>query len=254
MSRKYRKSKDVFNYYTEDEDKFENAYKDVREDFDIDDDEDVEEDEISTVDLNVDDILKLNVDDLEKGRKILSREVITLKNGEERSRAIGDLKEVEAMMFARRRYERKKEQMSEDLQLKQKELDNDLELKREEMERDFEFKQKELEQEREKIEKELELKNKELEQEKIKMEEELALKKEEMAQNLEMHNEEIKVQKRGTIIGAVVNTLLTFASLGAYGYLLDKQNKFESGENYSTSGSRGLTNNISRIPSVFGKH
>ena len=236
MSRKYRKSKDVFNYYTEDEDRFENAYKDVREDFDIDDEEDVEEDEISTVDLNVDDILKLNVDDLEKGRKILSREVITLKNGEERSRAIGDLKEVEAMMFARRRYERKKEQMSEEMQLKQKELEDDLMLKREEMERDFEFKQKELEQER------------------VKLERELALKKEEMAQNLEMHNEEIKVQKRGTIIGAVVNTLLTFASLGAYGYLLDKQNKFESGENYSTSGSRGLTNNISRIPSVFGKH
>lgn len=236
MGRKYRKSKDVFNYYTEDEDRFENAYKDVREDFDIDDDEDVEEDEISTVDLNVDDILKLNVDDLEKGKMILSREIITLQNGEERSRAIGDLKEVEAMMFARRRYERKKEQMSEEMQLKQKELEDDLTLKREEMERDFEFKQKELEQER------------------VKLERELALKKEEMAQNLEMHNEEIKVQKRGTIIGAVVNTLLTFASLGAYGYLLDKQNKFESGENYSTSGSRGLTNNISRIPSVFGKH
>ena len=140
------------------------------------------------------------------------------------------------MMFARRRYERKKDELSNELRLKQKEMDDDLELKKEEMKRDFEHKQKELEHEREKLAKEL------------------ALKEKEIAQNAELAEEQIKVQKRGTLIGALTNVGTAVSSFFAYGYLLNKQNQFESGDNYSTSGSRGLTNNISRIPSVFGKH
>jgi len=234
MSKK-RKSTDVFGYYKEDEDKIENQVNDSLEDYETD--EEVENaDEISAADLNVDDILALNVDDLEKSKKLLSKEIITLKNGEERTRAIGDLKEIEAIMFARRRYERKKDQMSEELQLKEKELDNDLALKREEIEREFEHKQKELEHEKERLAKEL------------------ALKEKEIAQNCELQEEQIKVQKRGTLIGALTNVGTAVLSFIAYGYLLNKQNQFESGDNYSTSGSRGLTNNISRIPSVFGKH
>lgn len=219
MGKKYsKKNKDVFGYYANDDD-FEKEINDDLENMDLD-----------AVEENGETDGKL-----EEGREILLKEITTLENGEERTRAIGDLKEIEAMMFARRRYERKKEKMGEELKLKQQELDNDLELKREEMERDFQFKQKELEQEREKMEKEL------------------ALKKVEMAQNREMHEEEIKVQKRGTFIGALINVLTTVLSLGAYGVLLDRQNKFETNENYSTSGSRGLTSNIANIPRSFGK-
>lgn len=228
MGKKYKKSisiNDVFGYYANKDDDFEKEVSDDLENMDVETDNVGETSEIQHEDLGK----------LEEGRDILLKEITTLANGEERTRAIGDLKEIEAMMFARRRYERKKEKMGEELKLKQQELDNDLELKREEMERDFEHKQKELEQEREK------------------MEQELALKKEEMAQNREMHEEEIKVQKRGTLIGALVNIASTIFMMGAYNFLLDKQNRFESGENYSTSGSRGLTNNIASIPRSFGK-
>ena len=224
MSKKYpkRREPELDAYYKVDDDKFESQYDDEE-----DSQNDVNEEE-NGEETN-------ETPNLEKGREILLKEITSLKNGEDRTRAIGDLKEIEAIMFARRRYERKKEQMAEDESLRQKELEENLKLKREEMERDFEIKQKELEQDREKLEKEL------------------ALKEKEIYQNCELQEKQIKVQKRSTIIGAITNVLLTFVSLGAYNYMLDKQNKFESNETYSTSGSRGLTNNISRIPSVFGK-
>ena len=227
MGKKYPKRKEVEldSYFKDSEDKFESQFNDELEDFGVEADDIGEMNEILIKDL----------EELSEGKDILLKEIKELPNGEDRTRAIGDLKEIEAIMYARRRYERKKDQMSEDLRLKQEEMNNDLELKKAEMEREFEFKQKELEQEREKIEKEL------------------ALKKEEMAQNREMHEEEIKVQKRGTIFSFLGNLLLTGLTLGAYNFMLDKQNKFESGDNYSTSGSRGLTNNIAQIPRTFGK-
>lgn len=214
MSKKMKKSKDVFSYYAND-DEFEKEINDDLENYEKDEPvEETGEIEISTEEA----------EELEEGKNILLNEIKTLPNGEDRSRAIGDLKEIEAMIFARRRYRRKKEKMSEELRIKEQELKNE-----------FLLKQKELEQEREKMDKEL------------------ALKKAEIIQNRELHEEEIKVQKRGTFISVVANVLMTVLSLGAYGVLLDKQNKFESGENYSTSGSRGLTNNIAQIPRSFGK-
>lgn len=214
MSKKMKKSKDVFGYYAND-DEFEKEINDDLENYEKD--EPIEE--IGKIEISEEE-----AEELEEGKNILLNEIRSLPNGEDRSRAIGDLKEIEAMIFARRRYRRKKEKMSEELRIKEQELKNE-----------YELKQKELEQEREKMDKEL------------------ALKKAEIIQNKELHEEEIKVQKRGTFISVVANVMMTVLSLGAYGVLLDKQNKFESGENYSTSGSRGLTNNIAQIPRSFGK-
>lgn len=231
MGKKYprRKEAELDSYY-KDSDRFEDQFKDELEDYeDVDDIEEVNEvPEVEQMD-------EQEIANLDELKDKLLKEIGGLKNGEDRTRAIGDLKELESIMYAQRRYQKKKEQMSDELKLKQKELDDDLELKRIEMEKEFEFKQKELEQEREKINRELAIKNQEL------------------VQNKEMHDEEIKVQKRNGILGFVGNFLLTAFTLGAYNFMLDKQNKFESSDNYSTSGSRGLTNNIAQIPRSFGK-
>ena len=78
MGKKNKKSNDVFGYYNENEDKFESKIKDDLDDYESDDEEvGTDLDGISAADLEVADILKLNVDDLEKGKMILSKEVRT---------------------------------------------------------------------------------------------------------------------------------------------------------------------------------
>ena len=214
MGKKYasRKAAEIDSYF-KDEEVFEKQFNDELEDMDV-----------NATEIGDDEVLTKDMEKLEEGRNLLLHEVTTLGNGEERTRAIGDLKELEVIMFARRRYERKKEKMSEEIRLEEQKMLNEFECKK-----------------------------KELEQEKEKMERELALKREEITQNREMHEEEIKVQKRGTLIGALVNVVSTIFMMGAYNFLLDKQNNFESSDNYSTSGSRGLVNNIASIPRTFGK-
>lgn len=84
--------------------------------------------------------------------------------------------------------------------------------------------------------KELELKAKNLEKELVIKEEEMALRK-----------EELKNQKRGTLITVGAQIFGTILSFVGYSILLQRQNEFESGDSYSTNGSRGLTQNISHF-------
>lgn len=84
--------------------------------------------------------------------------------------------------------------------------------------------------------KELELKAKNLEKE-------LAIKEKEM----DLRKEELKNQKKGTLITVGAQIFGTILSFVGYSILLQRQNEFESGDSYSTNGSRGLTQNISHF-------
>ena len=72
---------------------------------------------------------------------------------------------------------------------------------------------------------------------------------------MEIREEELKVQKRNGVLGIVVRVAEVAAMFFGYNYLLNKQNEFERDDSYSTSGSRGVNNNISRTFGGFGiKH
>lgn len=82
--------------------------------------------------------------------------------------------------------------------------------------------------------------------EKDKAEDEYGLRQQELA----LQKEQVKNSKRGTWVSALVSIGTTALSFLAYGFLLNRQNEFERDDNYSTSGSRGLTQNISRLPKI----
>lgn len=68
-----------------------------------------------------------------------------------------------------------------------------------------------------------------------------------MKQELILKEEELKNQKksnRWSILAQIGGTILSFIG---YSILLQRQNEFESNDNYSTNGSRGLTQNISHF-------
>ena len=68
-----------------------------------------------------------------------------------------------------------------------------------------------------------------------------------MKQELILKEEELKNQKKANRWGIGAQIIGTILSFVGYSILLDRQNQFESSENYSTQGSRGLTQNISHF-------
>jgi len=64
---------------------------------------------------------------------------------------------------------------------------------------------------------------------------------------LALREEEVDNVKRNGVLNTIVNIGGTIVSFVAYGILLGRQNRFESGETYTTSGSRNLVNSINRI-------
>lgn len=152
-------------------------------------------------------------DDYEKASDEMLARIKKLSDGEEKTRAIGDLKAMQEIAINRQKleYEKrlKKEKTREEMKLKKEQLKKELELK----ERNLETK-----------------------------EEELALRE-----------EELKAQKRNGILGIVGRFLEIGCMFVGYNYLLNKQNDFESRDSYSTAGSRGLVNNISHFGGNIGR-
>lgn len=68
-----------------------------------------------------------------------------------------------------------------------------------------------------------------------------------MKQELILKEEELKNQKKANRWGILAQIGGTILSFIGYSILLQRQNEFESGDSYSTNGSRGLTQNISHF-------
>lgn len=68
-----------------------------------------------------------------------------------------------------------------------------------------------------------------------------------MKQELILKEEELKNQKKANQWGILAQIGGTILSFVGYSILLQRQNEFESGDSYSTNGSRGLTQNISHF-------
>jgi len=68
-----------------------------------------------------------------------------------------------------------------------------------------------------------------------------------MKQELILKEEELKNQKKANRWGILAQIGGTILSFVGYSILLQRQNEFESGDSYSTNGSRGLTQNISHF-------
>ena len=70
-----------------------------------------------------------------------------------------------------------------------------------------------------------------------------------MKRELILKEEELQNQKKANRLGILTQIGGTILSFLCYGYLLNKQNEYEKNDNYSTNGSRGLTQNISHFVS-----
>ena len=68
-----------------------------------------------------------------------------------------------------------------------------------------------------------------------------------MKQELILKEEELKNQKKANRLGIFAQIGGTILSFIGYSILLQRQNEFESSDNYSSNGSRGLTQNISHF-------
>lgn len=66
-------------------------------------------------------------------------------------------------------------------------------------------------------------------------------------QELALREEEVKNLKKSSVLNSIVSIGGTVVSFICYGVLLGRQNRFESGESYTTNGSRNLLSNMSRI-------
>ena len=70
-----------------------------------------------------------------------------------------------------------------------------------------------------------------------------------MKRELILKEEELQNQKKANRLGILAQIGGTILSFLCYRYLLNKQNEYEKNDNYSTNGSRGLTQNISHFVS-----
>ena len=68
-----------------------------------------------------------------------------------------------------------------------------------------------------------------------------------MQQELILKEEELQNQKKANRLGILAQIGGTILSFIGYSILLQRQNEFEREDNYSTNGSRGLTQNISHF-------
>ena len=66
-------------------------------------------------------------------------------------------------------------------------------------------------------------------------------------QELALREEEVKNIKKSNVLNSIVSIGGTIVSFVCYGVLLGRQNRFESGETYTTNGSRNLLSGMSRI-------
>ena len=154
------------------------------------------------------------IDDYEKASNEMLANIKKLANGEEKTRAIANLKTMQEISCNRKK-------LNDERRLKYKKA-------QEEMYINIKAQKQELEIKKETLEQELKIKEAEL----------------------AIREEELKNQKRSGILGffgPIVGTVLSFIG---YNYLLTRQNEFESHDNYSSSGSRGLNNNISHFGNI----
>ena len=185
-------------------------------------------DEIDDIDLELEEtnelenIVTFDGDNYEAASDQMLANIRALPTGEEKSRAIRDLKDIQEISCNRQKVKNEKRKAKNE--------------------------EKKIMTEAAQARKELELKNKTLERE-------MKLKTIQMEKEMEIREEEVKIQKRNGVLGFVGRILEVGVMFFGYNYLLNKQNEFEKEDNYSTSGSRGVTNNISRSFGGFGiKH
>jgi len=154
------------------------------------------------------------IDDYEKASEEMLASIKKLAVGEEKSRAIDDLKTMQEISCNRKK-------LNDERRLKYKKAQEEMNLKLESQKQELELKKETLEQE-------------------------LKIKEAELA----IREEELKNQKRSGILGFLGPIIATGLSFFGYNYLLTRQNEFESHDSYSSSGSRGLNNNISHFGNI----
>ena len=175
-------------------------------------------DEIEDIDLELDEVKEIEFEEFDKDNYETASEdmlekIRALPVGEDKSRAIRDLKEMQDISCNRQKAKNEK---------------------------------KKIKMEDRRARKELEIKNRNLEKE-------LELKTIQMEHEMEIREEELKTQKRNGILGIVGRLFEVGFMFFGYNYLLNKQNRFESEDSYSTAGSRGLVNNISHFGNIGRK-